>query len=235
MNIYFLKGKKTSVMKKIKSVLNQMIQDKNVKKVFQRIYETKVWDNPSNNSESLSGDGSTLKNTILIRQTIVRILSEYNIKTILDIGCGDWNWMKEISAYLPDYTGIDAALNVINRNKKFQSGNIRFFNDISLSFLKKTPSKYYDLVLLRHVLEHSPTKYNVDLLKEVKRCARFALITSALHDNPETNNGEIFGGYVPVNLLRTPYVGILENPLQQIDDYCIGESKGITFINFYTF
>ncbi len=212
-----------------------ILQNRNMKKTFQKIYETKYWDNPNNGGESLSGEGSIIKNTFLIREAITGILSEFNIKTMLDAGCGDWNWMKEISSFLPDYTGLDVAPFVIEGNKKYAKKNIRFINEASLSFLKRIKNKEFDLILIRHILEHLPTYYNIDLLNEVKRCSKYALITSTLQETPTTNKTEIFGGYAPINLLKTPYIEVLGKPLRQIDDYCIPEPRGITFINFYEF
>lgn len=213
----------------------EILRNRIMKREFQKIYETRYWDTPNNSGESLSGEGSIMKNTILIREAITNILSEFNIKTMLDAGCGDWNWMKKISCFLPDYTGLDVAPFVVENNKKYTKKNIRFINEASLSFLSKTPSKEFDLILIRHTLEHLPTNYNIDLLNEVKRCSKYALITSTLQETPTTNKTEIFGGYAPINLLKIPYVEVLGKPLRQIDDYCIPEPKGVTFINFYEF
>lgn len=213
----------------------EILLNRTMKKAFQKIYETRYWNTPNNSGESLSGEGSIIKNTILIREAITSILSEFNIKTMLDASCGDWNWMKEISCFLPDYIGLDVVPYVIEKNKKYTKKNIRFINEASLSFLKKTQKKEFDLILIRHTLEHLPTNYNIDLLNEVKRCSKYALITSMLQETPTTNKTEIFGGYAPINLLKTPYVEVLEKPLRQIDDYCIPEPRGVTFINFYEF
>jgi hypothetical protein len=80
-----------------------------------------------------------------------------------------------------------------------------------------------------------PTNYNIDLLQEVKRCSKYALITSALHETPLTNKTHKFGGYAPINLLITPYVEIVGKPLRVIDDHCLSEPRGVSFIHFYGF
>lgn len=219
----------------IKFRVADILQNRTIKKTFQEIYEKKYWDTPGNKGESLSGEGSILKNTVLIRKAITNILSGYKIKTMLDASCGDWNWMKEISGFLPDYIGLDVVPSIIKNNLKYTTPNIRFVNEASLSFLKKAQNKGFDLILVRHTLEHLPTTYNIDLLKEVKRCTKYSLITSTLQDTPTTNKTKIFGGYAPINLLKTPYIEILGKPLNQIDDYCFPEPRGITFINFYEF
>lgn len=43
------------------------------------------------NNESLSGPGSHINNTNETINLINKTIKKYNIKTILDLGCGDWN------------------------------------------------------------------------------------------------------------------------------------------------
>ena len=64
---------------------------KKSKNVFLEIKNKRFW----NSSESISGYGSTIDNTFITRKAIQDIINLYNIKTILDIPCGDYNWMKE--------------------------------------------------------------------------------------------------------------------------------------------
>lgn len=48
------------------------------------------------NSESKSGGGSTISSTTTLRHFLPIFFQKYNIKTILDIPCGDYNWMKMV-------------------------------------------------------------------------------------------------------------------------------------------
>ena len=41
--------------------------------------------------ESASGPGSSLENTVEIRDLILETVEQYDIKTVLDLGCGDWH------------------------------------------------------------------------------------------------------------------------------------------------
>lgn len=221
--------------KSISTLRRDNNQDITIKNAFQKIYETQYWVTENSEGESLSGDGSRLQNTELIRSAITNILREFKIHKMLDASCGDWNWMKEIASFLPQYTGLDIASYVIERNKKYECENIKFINEASLSFLKKAGDKEYDLILIRHTLEHLPTSYNIQLLNEVKRTTKYALITSTAHETDQTNKTEVFGGYAPINLLKSPYYHLLDSPKREIDDYCSPEPKGITFINLYEF
>ena len=46
--------------------------------------------------ETVSGGGSTLKNTQDVRQFLPKVISDYNIQSIFDAPCGDRNWIKTI-------------------------------------------------------------------------------------------------------------------------------------------
>ena len=79
------------------------------------------------NNESLSGPGSHINNTHEIVYLINQTLNKHNIKNILDLGCGDWNWFKTIELKDVFYTGWDAHEGMIqSNNQKFKSKNIKF-------------------------------------------------------------------------------------------------------------
>ena len=56
---------------------------------FNKIYEENLWGDP----ESRSGMGSTVASTETLRSEVESLLLKYNIKSILDLGCGDNNWI----------------------------------------------------------------------------------------------------------------------------------------------
>lgn len=62
------------------------------KMVFTMIYRRGVW----RDSESRSGSGSNMRATEAIRAELPRMLEALQIKSLLDVPCGDFNWMKEI-------------------------------------------------------------------------------------------------------------------------------------------
>jgi hypothetical protein len=58
--------------------------------VFREHYRTTAW----GSSESVSGTGSTVDQTTTIRTILPQIIRSYAVSTILDIPCGDFNWMQ---------------------------------------------------------------------------------------------------------------------------------------------
>lgn len=59
--------------------------------------------------ESISGPGSSVKNTTEARNLITTSIQKLQIKSILDLGCGDWNWFKLIDLTGVSYEGWDAG------------------------------------------------------------------------------------------------------------------------------
>ena len=87
------------------------------KEIFNNIYEKKIWCPHSN--IPLSGTGSTLRNTKKIRTLLDTFIKKNRIASVLDLGCGDLNWISTTEFFNnPDikYTGVDVADCVIDAN-----------------------------------------------------------------------------------------------------------------------
>ena len=72
---------------------------------FSKIYKKNLW----GNSQSRSGDGSTLEYTENIRVELPRLFLKYDIRSVLDGPCGDFNWMSLIAESNPSifFIGVD--------------------------------------------------------------------------------------------------------------------------------
>ena len=119
----------------------------NTEQIFTHIFKTNAW----RSAESRSGPGSSLKVTKRIRQVIQEILSRHQIRTFLDIPCGDFNWMKEVDLDGIEYTGADIVADLIaNNSRLFGSANIQFQQmDLINSVLPRV-----DLIMVRDCLVH---------------------------------------------------------------------------------
>src|ERR1044072_7300935 len=60
--------------------------------VFTDIFRSNRWGGTS----SVSGSGSDLEQTRVLRRELPSLVQELQINTLLDIPCGDFNWMKEV-------------------------------------------------------------------------------------------------------------------------------------------
>ena len=201
-----------------------------LKGIFTQTYKENKW----GSSESRSGPGSNLAYTEGIRRIIVELIDE-GVETIWDCSCGDWNWMKEISDRLPNYVGNDIVEELIGVNsEKFGSDRVKFRCGDMVSGLKELGDSSIDLILCRHTLEHLPTDYSIEVVREIRRVAKKALITSNTHQgnspiNPNGSNARV------INLEKDEYYTILGEPLSKHWDSIGAQPESITNLNLYEF
>ncbi len=180
--------------------------------LFEKIYSLHSW----YDEESISGPGASLKQTETVRSLLPGLIKELQIKTILDIPCGDFNWMKEVDLTSYFYTGADIVQDIINHNKsKYNSPRKEFiWADITSSPLPKA-----DLLLCRDCLVHfSFIDINRATTNIKKSGSKFLLTTTF----PGRTNEDINTGYWrPVNLEASPFS--FPKPIQLYHENCTEE------------
>ena len=150
---------------------------------FSEAFETNIWGGLS----SRSGPGSTLDQTRIIIAELPRLLRRLQIKTMLDIPCGDFFWMKEIrtelEAVLSGYTGGDIVPRLINQNReRYQTPKISFE---VLNFVQDDLPKS-DLILTRDCLIHLSFNRIADGLLNAQRSGSTYLLAST-YTKPRPN------------------------------------------------
>lgn len=169
---------------------------KQSKAVFNEIYEKNFW----NSDESNSGEGSTLDATLSIRKALPEIIKKYEIKSMLDIPCGDYNWMQSVELGC-DYIGADVVENVIKKNtEKHKKERVQFdVIDLRSGKLPKV-----DLIFSKDCLQHLSHESVMMALKNiVSSQSKYLLITNY----PGTwRNYDIYDGdYRALNLCIHPF------------------------------
>lgn len=105
---------------------------------FEDIYKNATWGKNGADAGN-SGTGSTLDATGPYRAFLVQFLKSNDIHSVVDAGCGDWEFSSTVDWTGIDYKGFDIARPVIEADKKrFGKKNIQFFNE--------------DIVEYKHVL-----------------------------------------------------------------------------------
>lgn len=136
--------------------------------VFDEIYREGFWGNGS-------GGGSSLEASKQYVQFLKKFLKRYQIKRIVDVGCGDWQFMRYVDLTGIDYTGVDAAKTVITANERaFGSANIRFAH-FEGNYSVVPPA---DLLLCKDVLQHLDTESVCSLAKSLIPRFRYSLVTN---------------------------------------------------------
>lgn len=113
---------------------------------FTKIHETNYW----SSGESRSGEGSTLEATLDVRRALEEFIVEHRVASILDVPCGDFNWMRHVELRIP-YVGGDVVEALITRNRKLYSAPGRTFEVIDLT---RSTLPHNALVFSRDCLNH---------------------------------------------------------------------------------
>ena len=156
--------------------------------------------------ESLSGQGSWLRNTRETVEFINKVIDNYKIRSILDVGCGDWNWFKHVDIRDLNYLGWDADEQMINSNQsQFGSANIQFeVKDIVTSDYPKV-----DLVICRDVLFHMEFNTALAVIDRARESSNL-LISTSYRDNKVNTGPRVYTdfddwGYYDLNLSIEPF------------------------------
>ena len=177
-----------------------------LKEVFTSIYQN--WG--FGGSESRSGPGSSLDETEVIRNQIRKLVLEKNIKTVVDIPCGDFNWMKEIVYGFEKYTGGDIVPEAIQNNQKYANQIINF---IEFDLTEDVEIPEADLLIVRDVIGHLPLEKGKAAIENIlKSKCKYLLSTTWYNINDpqyyirHNENREVdIGRFYPVCLLSDPF------------------------------
>lgn len=170
-------------------------------KPHEKIFKEKYTQNRWKCTETVSGPGSTEISTENLKNELKQLLIELKIKSILDAGCGEFNWMKNIIGCEIDYAGIDVVDELIRINvQKYYIANIKFFKkDITSDALP-----FAGLIICRDVLVHYSISDIKKALENFKASGSGYLLATTF--NSLQKNEEIFtGGWRPLNLEISPF------------------------------
>ena len=171
---------------------------KTVEETFTKIYKLNYWDN----QETVSGSGSTLQQTKVIRTIIPKLIKEFNIKSILDAACGDCNWISKMDISC-NYIGIDIVNDIIKLNlQKFANNPNFIFKQLDL-ITDALPQ--VDLIICRDTFIHLPNDCILKALKNFKKSGSTFLLTTIYPHEDTVNNDINLGSWRYINLCSSPF------------------------------
>lgn len=123
--------------------------------IFTHIYKTNLWGNNHNeNYSGSSGDGSSIEYNTKYIQILKKVINDYKINSVVDLGCGDFRIGKLLYDDIDIiYTGYDTYKDVIDYNKmKYQEPKYTFKY---LDFYENRESIVSgDMCILKDVIQH---------------------------------------------------------------------------------
>jgi hypothetical protein len=192
-----------------------------MKNIFTEIYNGNHWGCP----ESKSGFGSSVEYTESLRFQLGHLLKCFNINSIFDAPCGDFNWMKVFMEANPlvEYIGGDIVKEIVDLNASNNTiKNVKFIEiDITKSALPKA-----DLMICRDCLFHFSVDSTFAFIKNFLRSEISFLLTSThVNINKEIVNSPILdGSFGLIDLMSHPY-NFPKDFIYSIEDWIQGFPK----------
>lgn len=183
---------------------------------FRQVYAEGAWV-VEEGQESRSGTGSSAKATAGIADAIGVAMRELGCASLVDVGCGDWNWMR-LQAFDYDYTGVDIVPEVIARNSEaYSRANVRF---AVCNAIEEPPPKA-DMAVCREVLFHLSFDDAKAVIANIAKSARYLCATT---DADLWFNSDIrTGDFRMLNLMRAPLN--LPEPIGLIPDTAVAPGR----------
>ncbi len=166
---------------------------------FTDIYARKLF----GNSVSRSGPGSNLSATSAIRLELPQLIESLQIKSIVDVPCGDFLWFSKIDLIDIDYLGLDIVPDLISQLKlEYPNQKFQVFDATKSTF------QPHDLIICRDLLVHLTTHQALEVIKHFRESGSKFLLTTTFteifvnHDLAVPKAGV---GWRPLNLSIPPF------------------------------
>jgi SAM-dependent methyltransferase len=178
--------------------------------IFNGIYREGSWGRDAA-GKGVSGSGSTLDITHEYRSYLEEFIKTHGVTSVVDAGCGDWNFSSAIDWGGASYLGVDVASDVIDAvRRKHETGKIRFqVGDVT----DELPAA--DLLISKDVLQHLPNALVQKFIKNnlKKGTYKWVLLTN---DRGSGNVDTVPGGYRAIDLAAPPFDvnGLVDLPIR---------------------
>lgn len=162
---------------------------------FERIYENNEWRHGS-------GEGSLIVHTRHYVKFLQGFLRQHQIRSVVDLGCGDWQFSRMIDWGDIQYDGFDLVRPVIENNRKlYAKPNIAFhLHDGQHANLPPA-----DLLIVKDVLQHWSEQSISNFLPYMRKF-RSCLVTNCINPYGPTGNEDIADGdFRPLDLRLPPF------------------------------
>lgn len=164
---------------------------------FRHIYRAGIW-NRAQSTVPVSGPGSSLDATAIVRRSLPGLLETVGCQTLLDVGCGDQSWISALRLK-QKYIGIDIVPELIEENRRLFPEREYHCLDAVTDDLPEA-----DTVLCREVLFHLGLADGHSLIRNLARKQRRYLIATT--DEVTLFNADIQSGdFRFLNLTRRPF------------------------------
>lgn len=188
---------------------------------FEAIYHRNWWQD----AESVSGPGSSLRQTMAVRRELPRLIERIKARSVLDIPCGDFHWLSRVDLGVDRYVGADIVEAIVAANRRRFASPGRAFLKLDLT---TDPLPAVDLILCRDCLVHFSLADIGRALRNIAQSGSRYLLTTTFTGEHEYRDIAT-GQWHYLNLQRPPInlptpVALLheENPRPEFADKHLG-------------
>jgi len=175
--------------------------------IFDTIYLDGGWGEPFS-----SGPGSHHEPLVAAYVDAIKkflISQSCDLKTALDVGCGDFNIGQNLYSLFNSYYAIDISPVIIERNRKaYQANGLSFAtrggHDSNLGF--------YDVIFIRQVFQHLPNQEIHSILSNIKEKCAWMIITEHIPEGAYKPNLDHLSHRRDTRLQLKSGVDILREP-----------------------
>lgn len=148
--------------------------------------------------ETRSGGAATLAATAVLRPLLEEWLRDRRIRSLVDAGCGDFNWMQAVDlSGLALYAGYDIVPELVARNQQLYGARRGHF--FAVADIARTPLAACDAILCRRVLCEMPEEEALRALANFRASgARYLLASTRVAPGKDSPRPVI-------DLLAAPY------------------------------
>ena len=126
-------------------------------------------------TESRSGAGSDLTQTQEIARHLPGLLKDLKVRSLLDLPCGDFNWMSKLDLNAVNYIGADLVPELIDHLNEAYGNNSRKF--ITVNIVNEVPPQT-DAVFCRDLFVHLSNSEVARAISNLRKSGAEYLITT---------------------------------------------------------
>lgn len=193
------------------------------------------------NRDSASGPGSNLASAAAASNLLLRKFRELPIRSVLDLGCGDWHWMQNLGFPRPipgrhiSYEGWESSQELVEalRTRHGRDGVEFHLRDVSTEVFPQV-----DLIIARDILFHMPPDMAFEVVQRIKQSCKYLAAPSYMFTQANTRFDEYLDiegwGHFLINMNIEPFS--LDSFLQEavLEPLCHIQSANRYFC-FYDF